>query len=160
MRRGHERTAAPATNARVDPTGHLALSSHLLPAACPAGPIGSRVVSVEALPSRRALRLGATTQLAADPPTHFVVSIRNVGHVPIQGAIASLEIGGQAHYGNAWWRSGPRVVKRLEPGASVAFRFAPPALGHGVRLIRATTAAIACETRLADNSPVFKVELS
>jgi hypothetical protein len=157
--RGHARTSVPATNARVDPSGHLALSSHLLPATCAAGPIGTRVVSVRALPSQRSLRFGATTQLAADPLARFIVVIRNAGRVPIQGAIASLEIGGQAHYGNAWWRSGPKVVARLDPGASVSLRFAPPALGHGVRLIRATTAAIACESQVADNSPVFRVHL-
>jgi hypothetical protein len=157
--RGHARTAVPATNARVDSSGHLALSSHLLPATCAAGPIGTRVDGVRALPSRRSLRFGATTQLAAHPRARFIVSIRNTGGVPIQGAIASLEIGGQAHYGNAWWRSGPKVIARLEPGASVSLRFAPPALGHGVRLIRATTAAIACETKVADNSPAFRVLL-
>jgi hypothetical protein len=48
-------------------------------------------------------------------------------------------------------------VSRLEPGETVSIRFAPPALGHGVRLLRVTTAAIACETRVTDNSPVFRV---
>jgi hypothetical protein len=158
--RGHARTAAPATNARVDRSGHLALSGHQLAATCPRASIGSRVVSVEALPGRRVLRPGATTQLVAGPRSVFVITVRNVGHVTIHGAIASLEIGGQAHHGNAWWRSGPRVVKRLDPGVSISLRFAPPAFGHGVRLIRATTAAIACETRVADNSPVFRVDLS
>jgi hypothetical protein len=158
--RGHVRTAAPATNARVDASGHLTLSDHLLPATCPRAPIGSRVVSVEALPGRRVLRPEATTQLAAGARSVFVVSIRNVGRVTIHGAIASLEIGGEAHHGNAWWRSGPRVVKRLDPGVGIVLRFAAPGLGHGVRLIRATTAAIACETRVADNSPVFRVNLS
>ena len=76
------------------------------------------------------------------------------------GAIASLEIGGEAHHGNAWWRSGPRVIERLAPGVTVSIRFSPPDLGHGVRLIRATTAAIPCETRVADNSPVFRVKLT
>ena len=157
--RGHARTAVPATNARVDSSGHIALSGRLIPATCPAGPIGSRIVSVRALPSQRWLRFGATTQLTAYPRALFVVSIRNAGRVAIQGAIASLEIGGQAHYGNAWWRSGPHVIAHLDPGASVSLRFAPPPLGHGVRLIRATTAAIACETQVADNSPVFRVHL-
>jgi hypothetical protein len=158
--RGHARTAAPASNARVDSSGRLALSQHQLPAVCPGGPVGSQVVSVEALPSRRALRLGATTQLAAGPRSTFVITVRNAGRVTIHGAIASLEIAGPAHHGNAWWRSGPRVVKRLDPGVSIALRFSAPAFGHGVRLIRATTAAIACETRVADNSPVFRVDLS
>jgi hypothetical protein len=156
--RGRIRSAAPATNARVDSAGRLALASHLVPAACPAAPIGSRVVSVQALPERRALLSRATTHLQAARPEAFVVAIRNVGHVAIHGAIASIDVSGPARPGRPWWRSGPRTVNRLDPGETVSLRFAPPALGHGVRLLRATSAAIACETRVADNSPVFRVD--
>jgi hypothetical protein len=52
------------------------------------------------------------------------------------------------------------TVRNLVPGASAVVRFTPRALGHGVRLIRATTAAIECETRFSDNSPVFRVNAS
>jgi hypothetical protein len=131
-----------------------------LPAECPSGPIGSRIVGVEALPSHQALTLATTTHIAARTRIVYVVSIRNTGRVTIQGAIASLEIGGAAHHGNAWWRSGPRVVEHLAPGARVSLRFAPPDLGHGIRSIRATTAAIACESSIADNSPVFHVKVT
>ncbi len=158
--RGRIRTAAPATNARVDSAGRLALAGHLVPAACPAAPIGSRVVSVQALPERRALLSGATTHLPAARSAAFVVAIRNVGHIAIHGAIASIDVSGPARPGRPWWRSGPRIVNRLDPGETVLIRFAPPALGHGVRLLRVTTAAIACETRVTDNSPVFRVAFS
>ncbi len=61
---------------------------------------------------------------------------------------------------NSWWRSKPVTIPHLAPGATVTVRFAPPALGKGARLIRATTAAIECETRFSDNSPVFRVHAS
>jgi hypothetical protein len=131
-----------------------------LPAECPSGPIGSRIVGVEALPSHQALTLATTTDIAARTRIVYIVSIRNTGRVAIQGVIASLEIGGVARPGRAWWRSGPRVVEHLAPGARVSLRFAPPDLGHGIRSIRATTAAIACESSIADNSPVFHVKVT
>jgi hypothetical protein len=45
----------------------------------------------------------------------------------------------------------------LAPGATVTIRFTPPALGKGTRLVRATSAAVECETRFSDNSPVFRI---
>jgi hypothetical protein len=158
--RGHSRTSVPATNARVDSAGRLTLTGHLLAAVCPRAPIGSGVVAVRALPEGLALPLNGTTRLRGTGSSTFVVEIRNAGRVAIQGAIASLEISGPARPGRTWWRSGPRIVPRLEPGASVSVRFTPPPLGHGVRLLRATTAAIVCESRTADNSPVFRVAFS
>jgi hypothetical protein len=86
--------------------------------------------------------------------------VRNEGRLAIRGAIASLEVYGPARPGRPWWRSKPVTIPRLAPGATATVRFDPPALGHGARLIRATTAAIECETRFSDNSPVFRVHAS
>jgi hypothetical protein len=157
---GHTRTAVPAANALVDSAGRLSLTDRLVYASCPRGPIGSAVTSVQALPSLEALTPGTTTHLPAGSLVTYVVTIRNTGRVTIQDAIASVEIGGKARPGHAWWRSGPRVVQRLAPGAAVSVRFTPPDLGHGTRLVRAASTAIACETRSSDNAPVFQVELT
>jgi hypothetical protein len=50
------------------------------------------------------------------------------------------------------------TVRRLAPGSTVTIRFTPPALGSGKRLLRATSAAVECETRFSDNSPVFRID--
>ena len=101
----------------------------------------------------------ATTNLARG--THsFVVAIRNTGTVTITGAIANLELYAATAPDRPTWRSKPVTVPRLRAGGLVEVPFTTPALGTGTHLIRATTAAIPCETRLGDNSPVFRVHPS
>ena len=153
---GHSRTAKPSSNARVDSSGGLTLTSQKLFLPCPAGPVGTRIQSVEAVGQRRRLKLDSTTRLAATRQA-YTVAIRNDGGLAIRGVIASLEFAAVAKPHNSWWRSKPVTIARLAPGATVTVRFAPPALGRGLRLIRATSAAIECETRVSDNSPVFRV---
>jgi hypothetical protein len=159
MRRGHVRTAAPAANAHVTAAGGLALSTQKLLQSCPQGPVGSRIQSVEAVTQKRRLSLNGTTRLtgAAEP---FAVTVQNDGLVPIRGAIASFGVYGTTRPDRPLWRSKPVTVRRLGPGASVVVRFTPPPLGHGVRVLRAITAALECETRFSDNSPEFLVRAS
>ena len=47
----------------------------------------------------------------------------------------------------------------LQPGETTTFSVATPPLGHGQRYVRANSAAIGCETRVADNSRVFRLDL-
>jgi hypothetical protein len=153
------RSAAPAENATVDPAGRLTLSAGALAPVCPSEKLGSRVLSVVAGRQKTVLAPDATTNVARG--THsFVVAIRNTGTVAITGAIANLELYGAAGPARPTWRSKPVTIARLHAGELVEVPFATPALGTTTRLVRATTAAIACETRLGDNSPVFRVRPS
>jgi hypothetical protein len=158
-RRVHTRAAAPAENATVDTAGRLTLGAAALAPVCPPEQLGSRVLSVVAGPRKTVLAPAATTNLTRE--THsFVVAIRNTGAVMIEGAIANLELYAAAAPDRPTWRSKPVTIPRLRAGALVEVPFTTPALGTSTRLVRATTAGIACETRLGDNSPVFRVHPS
>jgi hypothetical protein len=152
------RAVAQTTNARLDDRGRITLSMHQLPRPCPTGPIGSGIEHVQTATGAE-LAARATTQLSASVTQSFDVVIRNQGGVAIRGAIASIEVSGVAQPRRLWWRSGPRVISRLAAGASTTVRIKTDLVGHGVRLLRVTTAAIECESRLGDNSPVFRVRV-
>jgi hypothetical protein len=150
------RSAEPGENATVDSAGRLTLGAGALAPVCPKEQLGSRVLSVVAGPRKTVLAPDATTNLA--PGTHsFVVAIRNTGTVTIEGAIANLELYGAAAPDRPTWRSKPVTIPRLRAGGLVEVPFTTPALGTATRLVRATTAGIVCETRLGDNSPVFRI---
>jgi hypothetical protein len=153
------RSAAPGENATVDSAGRLTLRARALAPTCPPARLGSRVVSVVAGTRKTVLAPDATTSLGRATRS-FVVAIRNTGTVTITGAIANLELYGAASPRRQTWRSKPVTIARLHAGELVEVPFTTPALGTTTRLVRATTAAIACETRLGDNSPVFRVRPS
>jgi hypothetical protein len=150
------RAAAPGENATVDSAGRLTLGARALAPICPPTQLGSRVVSVVAGTQKTVLSPDATTSLGRGTRS-FVVAIRNTGTVTIEGAIANLELYGAAGPGRPTWRSKPVAISRLDAGGLVEVPFTTPALGTSTRLVRATTAGIACETRLGDNSPVFRI---
>jgi hypothetical protein len=87
------------------------------------------------------------------------MTVRNVGTVAVHGAILSLEVGAPSRPRNPWFRTRPHVVPLLQPGETATLAVAPPPLGHGPRYVRANSAAIGCETRVADNSRVFQLVL-
>jgi hypothetical protein len=157
--RVHSRSASATENARVDASGRLTLSMHPLPPICPRERIGSGIQSVVAGPQRKVLARGSETSLGRRVHS-FVVAIRNDGKVAIQGAIASLELYPSADAHRPSWRSKPVTISRLQPGELIAVPFATPALGNTTRLVRATTAAIACETRVGDNSRLYPINSS
>lgn len=153
------RSAAPGENATVDATGRLTLGATALAPICPPQQLGSRVLSVVAGTRKTVLTPHTTTDLARSTRS-FVVAIRNTGTVTIEGAIANLELYGSGGPHRPTWRSKPVTIARLAAGALVEVPFTTPMLGTGTRLVRATTAGIACETRLGDNSPVYRVRPS
>lgn len=155
--RTRTRSASPTQNAYLDAQGRLTPSvQRQVAPTCPRTPMGTRILSVVTIPSRTSLVRGATTPIGGGQ-TAFAVQVRNEGAVTVRAAIVNLELYGPARPHDPVWRSKPVTVQRLVPGSTVGIRFTPPAIGHGVRLVRATTAAVACEVKLADNSPVFRV---
>jgi hypothetical protein len=156
--RGHLRSAAPAANARVGSDGRIALSATPVPRICPAGPIGSAVSRVIA-GSRDTLKRSGATDLSAARTRTFAVRVTNDGHVSIRGAIVNLSFAEPAAPGRMTWRSLPITIAKLSPGGTVTVRFTAPQSSPGALLVRATTAAVACESRVADNSRVYRVHV-